>query len=219
MASDSVLINDAESNKLDGLLSGALRPRHLKASSFPYRKFRGVYAFQLPTRAIGSRITAIHLPLRSFQFIAFRRFYNMSKGQSASPKSAQLLRHKPEDVQQWVDGKAEENRRREHRRRMRDSNPPHRGKYALCDALEDVENALDVLEDMSCLFDHDIKEVKSGRETIDLDENEELGDAINNFGYAVVGLGEVIDERVPVVMNNAEEEHTQTHDSYISQDK
>jgi hypothetical protein len=89
---------------------------------------------------------------------------------------------------------------------MRDINPPHRGKYALRDALEDVENAFDVLEDVSCLFDFDIKEVKGVTETVELDENGELGDAIDRFGYAVVGLGEVIDERVTVIMDSVEEE-------------
>jgi hypothetical protein len=69
-----------------------------------------------------------------------------------------------------------------------------------------VENAFDALEDVSCLYDYDIKEVKGGTETVKLDENEELGDAIDRFGYAVVGLGEVINERVTVIMDSVEEE-------------
>jgi len=49
--------------------------------------------------------------------------------------------------------------------------------------------------------------MKSRAETANLDWNGALCDAIDVFGYAIVGLSDVIDERVPVVMN-VEEQRT-----------
>jgi hypothetical protein len=69
-------------------------------------------------------------------------------GAIASPKPAQLRGHKPEVLRQWVDEKVEESKKRS--KGEETETPTHliEASAQICDALEDVDNTLDWLEDV-----------------------------------------------------------------------